>query len=46
MTEKEKLQAQIEVLDEIYVAGEELETFENLLLKISELSEKLRLNEY
>ncbi len=37
---KKKALIQLEVLNQIYIYGEELETFENLLLKIRELSKK------
>ncbi len=37
---KKKALIQLEVLNQIYIAGEELETFDNLLLKIRELCKK------
>ena len=35
---KEQAALHLEVLNEIYIAGDELQTFENLLKKIRELS--------
>lgn len=39
--EKQQAVLQLQVLDKIYVAGDEFATFENLLKKIKELNEKI-----